>query len=1079
MASGLFTLKNQLVALIQNAWSGTSPSNAPKYLEYLVVAGGGAGGNSVNTGGGSGGGGAGGLLQGLLPIVLGQSYTVTVGSGGTGSTANASGGNGSNSVFGNITAIGGGGGATNYGTSAGVAGTGGSGGGGSVLYNGYPINVGSSGTSGQGNAGGNAATSSTGTQSGGGGGGAGTIGLSGSTTYGGNGGAGIASSISGAVTTYAGGGGCSGRTSVGPGTGGAGGGGAGGLETGTGTAGSSNSGGGGGGSCDSGHAGANGGSGIVIVRYRGNVRFFSGGTLSYDSVNNYTVHTFYASGTLAPLATPVTYGTTSSLTKSLRFRSSNSAYLSRTPSSATNRKTWTWSAWVKRGTLKNYQTVFSAGEYTTNLAFIQINSNDTLRVAFFTSTSYDAYLFIPNYLSDTSAWYHVVVSVDTTQATDSNRIKIYINGVLASALTSAYPSQNYLTAVNNNVEHDIGSGFISGALTYYVDGELAEINFIDGQALTPQSFGQYDATSGVWQPMAFVGVYGTNGFYLPFTNTTSTTTLGYDSSGNGNNFATSGFSLTAGSTYDSMNDVPTLTSATASNYAVVNPADTSTNIVVTNGNLSVSKASAVAGICKGSICVSSGKWYAEFTCTSLINYVGIASATTSRDTTYMGQGGSNSYGYYYTGTATNNGTAIVGYGATYTTGDVIGVAMNLDTGTLTYYKNGTSQGVAFSSLSGSFTFAWGDNSPSMSGNWNFGQQPFAYTAPSGHVGLNTYNLPTPTIVRGNQYMDATIYPGTGTSISVMNSGSFQPDAVWVKSRSAVTNHVLCDSVRGAGRYLGPNNTEAEYYDPTSFVTAFNSNGFTVSSTGGVNSSGQNFVAWQWKAGGTAVSNTSGSITSQVSANTTSGFSIVTYTGTGANATIGHGLGVAPKMIIVKRRNAVDIWPVYHESIGNTQYLRLQGTNAAATFNEWQNTSPTSSVFYISTDTTVNTNTGTYVAYCFAQIAGFSAFGSYTGNGSTSGPFVYTGFQPKLIVIKQTSSSGTSWVMFDSARNPYNSSSELALWADLTDAEAAYNTFNIYSNGFQVNFTSATGNSSGATYIYMAFATNPFRNSNAF
>jgi hypothetical protein len=296
-------------------------------------------------------------------------------------------------------------------------------------------------------------------------------------------------------------------------------------------------------------------------------------------------------------------------------------------------------------------------------------------------------------------------------------------------------------------------------------------------------------------------------------------------------------------------------------------------------------------------------------------------------------------------------------------------------------------------------------------------------------------------------------------------------------------------VRGAGggKNLSSNTTAAEgtvnaFPDADyGFVSSFDSGGFSVNdgavaTTGGyVNYSGRTYVAWNWKANGSGASNSAGSITSTVSANTTSGFSVVTYTGTGANATVGHGIGIAPRMIIVKRRNGVDIWPVYHESIGNTQYLRLQGTNPAGTFNVWQNTSPTSSVFYISTDSTVNTSGGTYVAYCFAEVAGYSAFGSYTGNASADGPFIYTGFRPAYIMLKRTDTVGYDWYVFDTKRNTYNLTNA-SLYPDLSAVEgvSSVSVLDILSNGFKMRGSSGGTNPSSGTMIYAAFAENPFK-----
>jgi hypothetical protein len=297
-------------------------------------------------------------------------------------------------------------------------------------------------------------------------------------------------------------------------------------------------------------------------------------------------------------------------------------------------------------------------------------------------------------------------------------------------------------------------------------------------------------------------------------------------------------------------------------------------------------------------------------------------------------------------------------------------------------------------------------------------------------------------------------------------------------RSAANSHALADSVRGSTIQLSSNNTDAELTRADT-VTSFNSNGFSLgtNATGySVNLNTATYVAWQWNAGGSTVTNTSGSITSQVRVNPTAGFSIVTYTGTGANATVGHGLGAVPSMYIVKRRNAGgDNWAVYNANIGNTQFLRLDTTNAAQTFNLWQDTTPTSSVFYLTSDVGVNGSGSTFVAYCFAQVAGYSAFGSYTGNGSTDGPFIFTGFRPRYVMTKR-SDAVESWRIGDSARSPYNAV-ELELFANLANVEENNsNPIDYLSNGFKIRTSSSSHNASGGTYIYMAFAEHPFKNS---
>jgi hypothetical protein len=324
-------------------------------------------------------------------------------------------------------------------------------------------------------------------------------------------------------------------------------------------------------------------------------------------------------------------------------------------------------------------------------------------------------------------------------------------------------------------------------------------------------------------------------------------------------------------------------------------------------------------------------------------------------------------------------------------------------------------------------------------------------------------------------MAATTYTGTGASLAVsntVNGVNFQPDFVWVKGRSGATDHALYDSVRGTTKDLVSNATSAETTQATG-LTAFGSTGFTVGALAKMNTSAATYVGWQWKGGGTPVSNAAGSITSSVSANTTAGFSVVTYTST--TGTVGHGLGVAPSMIIMKGRNVVDQWTVYHISTGNTIGIPLNTTGAGDVNSAfWSNTTPTSTVF-----SQGSWDSGyTKVAYCFAAVAGYSAFGSYTGNGSADGPFVYLGFRPRFVMIKRTDTSGNNWLILDTSRGPYNVIGP-NIYANLSNAENNPNYIDSVSNGFKIRVpTDADINGSGATYIYACFAENPFKYANA-
>ena len=329
-----------------------------------------------------------------------------------------------------------------------------------------------------------------------------------------------------------------------------------------------------------------------------------------------------------------------------------------------------------------------------------------------------------------------------------------------------------------------------------------------------------------------------------------------------------------------------------------------------------------------------------------------------------------------------------------------------------------------------------------------------------------------TINKGSSYFNTVLYTGTGASNARTGVG-FKPDLVWIKGRSGATDHGLYDAVRGVQKQLESNNTDTETTEATG-LTAFGSDGFTVGALAQLNTSSATYVAWNWLGANTTVSNTSGSITSTVSANTTSGFSIVSYTGNGTGgATIGHGLGSTPKMMIVRNRTVGSNWRIYHASLGNTQGMQFDTTAASTNIIFWNNTSPTSTLFTVGNGTTVNSSAVTYIAYCFAEVKGFSKFGSYVGNSSADGTFVYTGFKPAFVMVKNTNYvTGTDWFMLDNKRNT-NNVENLYLSPNLSAAEATGVETDFLSNGFKLRHSSTAMNNSSYTYIYMAFADSPF------
>ena len=788
------------------------------------------------------------------------------------------------------------------------------------------------------------------------------------------------------------------------------------------------------------------------------------------------------------------------ISRSVRLRNSATAYLTRVAGTPTSQNVWTVSMWVKMGNMVTGATA-AGGFFGANQAG---NPNESIKwdgatttIYYQAATSGGTHNLTRNtsrVFRDPGSWYHLVFQKNAAANSGTGCFLMWVNGVSA-ALTGAYVGTQASVPDYINIS---GNTFNIGAIGAgnSLDAYLAEINFVDGQALTPTSFGETDAVTGVWKPKKYTGTYGNNGFYLNFSDNSAATAaaIGKDYSGNGNNFTPTNISVTAGTTYDSMLDSPTPYADGGNgrgNYPVWNTLKkVANNYTITNGNLQASDASASNTIVWATMYLpTSGKWYWEITNVTgsgLTNVIGAAPDT------YADSTGTSATGFYRSnGQIQNAAGTNVTSGNTYTNGDVIGVAVDVGAGTVQFYKNNVAQGAtpSFTFTAGAVLvpFCAGDNSAgTKTYAANFGQQPFTYTPPTGFVALNTQNLPTPAISNGANYMAATAYtatPGTGATISnAVNGVSFQPDLLWVKNRDNVETHYWQDSVRGFSPSANvtkmlisaSNAAESSLADITCTIT---SSGFTVvdsnPGTGEFWLTNRTYVAWQWKAGTTSASNTNGSITSTVSAGATQGFSVVTYTGTGANATVGHGLGVAPKMIFVKKRSAIQAWSAYHASLANTQYLVLNTTAAVATLaTMWNSTTPTSSVFSIGTDGNTNASAATYVAYCFSEVAGYSKIGSYTGNGSADGPFVYTEFRPRFVMYKRTDTTG-NWIIYDSSRSPYNQPAA-ALYPNLTNAEDTSHPSDFLSNGFKLKSTGADSNASGGTFIYAAFAENPFK-----
>lgn len=786
--------------------------------------------------------------------------------------------------------------------------------------------------------------------------------------------------------------------------------------------------------------------------------------------------------------------------QSLRFNDDDSAYLSKTFASAGNQKTWTWSGWVKRGNLGTKQDIFT--EYSgvaSDTEIFNLNFSAANKIAV------DAYYFnfrvTTQVFRDVSSWYHIALAFDTTQATANDRIKLYVNGVQITDFdTTNNPSLNTDYGVNATAPHYLGRNGVSASA--YLDGYLAEVNFIDGQALDATDFGEFK--SGVWVPKRYSGTYGTNGFYLSFADSAN---IGDDLSGNANDWTPTNLADT-----DQVPDSPT------NNFATLNPL-WSTLGTLSEGNLKNTTPGSGRGTRASTLAVSSGKYYCEILYTEPVPSlpgsarIGVIRSDSSyAETSSFTDSGFNGIGYVSAnGYVTSNGTNTNTGGATYANGDIIGIALDMDASEVAFYKNNTLVYSAInpSSLldSGSWMFVCADSSNAHGAIFyaNFGQDSsfagnktaqgntdangigdFYYAPPSGYLALCTANLPCPAIDPAlddvpEDYFNTVLYTGTGSAANV--DVGFQPDWIWFKERNGTNSHQLYDAIRGSSAVFS--NTTAVEFDysqhPNGDLSpSFTSNGFQTPSVvnNGINASGQTYVAWNWKANGTGVSNTDGTITSTVSANQKAGFSIVSYTGTGTNgATIGHGLSSAPDLLMVKDRSQAVDWHVYHSantSAPETEYLILnQNLATIDAIAPWNDTAPTSSVFTVGTGVAVNTNGNNYIAYCFHSVEGYSKFGSYTGNGSSDGPFVYTGFRPAWIMTKRTNVA-EDWHIEDVERSTYNPA-KTTLWANESYAEADFaNGFDILSNGFKLRETGQAVNGSGSTYIYMAFAEMPFK-----
>ena len=721
------------------------------------------------------------------------------------------------------------------------------------------------------------------------------------------------------------------------------------------------------------------------------------------------------------------------INQSLRLNDADASYLSRTHDTG-DREKWTFSFWLKRGDI----TKTAAGyEYILHTSLTSGTAHGYIYFDHDRITYWEGAIVFRTtaVFRDTSSWYNIVIARDSAQSGNA-KCKIYVNGTELTSFETDNRSSNTGTSYfNQNIGH-----YISTSQSYSIDGYLAEINFIDGAMLTQSSFGETKA--GIWIAKDTSNLsFGTNGFRLTFQGTGTSTTsqgttaqtnIGDDQSGGGHNWAVTSI-VSADVVLDSPNR----------NFAVFN----SILPIVQDfheGNLKCNSTENNYEIQAATVFPSnvSGKWYAEFyihTVNGSTLRVGVGVTSINTDPTLDLGEAADDIGYYEVNDIYRGGSKIADTDASYTAGDIVSVALDLDAGEVTFRKNNLTMSNGTQSLTSntSYTIATTNYGNTAGVIANFGQDntfsntksdgagaadangvgEFYYSPPSGYLALCAANLSNPGIDPAEDeepadYFDTILYTGDGNTNQTIGSTSpyilqFNPDFVWIKSRSNGSGHHSLGN-RVIGDFFLNSNQSVDEYSFSSFN--FNTNNTIDVPVSGnnysMNTSSETYVAWNWLAGGSASSNDDGSVTSSVSVNTEAGFSIVNFQGTGSVITVGHGLGSVPDFIILKSRDINSSqWGTYHSSLGATKSTYLNSTNAAATNSVFfNNTEPTDSVFTIGNWSDMNTSSKDTIAYCFHSVEGYSKMGSYTGNGSSDGPFVYTGFRVAWLLNKSATNT---------------------------------------------------------------------------
>jgi len=728
-----------------------------------------------------------------------------------------------------------------------------------------------------------------------------------------------------------------------------------------------------------------------------------------------------------------------------------------TPAGAGNRQIWTLSFWHKRCLLGDaFQTLFSLGTGANDI-HIGFSAGDVLAI-YEDVGGIQWQRNLSMLFRDPSVFFHLVIAMDTTQATAADRLKIYIDGEeITDFSASIDPSLNYNTQMNTTIKHWAFSDYNTTPSCELICG--GDWAFIDGTQYAASDFGEvHPDNNAVWIPKDISGLtFGTNGRHLEFKDGTSTTTLGYDSAGSNN------VTLVSGATTDQLTDTPT------NNHCVLSPISKS-GATLSEGNTRTTWAThaSTRPRTEPTMFPTSGKWYCEVNVgTFTYIYAGIMAAGVPLST-YFGSS-DNDVAYMYEATAAKliSNNVQTSWGTTIVNNDIIGMAWDVDTGKVWFSRNNTWQvsGDPAAGTNPAHTFSAAIRAKGLGpAAVNYASfcdivvesSKFSYTPPTGFLALSSNNLPTPAILDPKDYFDPTLYTGNGATRTIATQNKC--DLVVVKNRSQADEWKVVDAVRGATKEINWDSLNLESTDANG-VTAFGaSSGFDLGTgAGGYNDNTENFVAYPWKESAIA------------------GFDIVSYTGNGVNRTIAHNLGSTPEFMLIKRlTGTIYNWAVYHKALTATKLLSLDDSGAAQTNTFfWNDTEPTASVFTVGTSGYTNNDTYNYIAYLFASIEGYSKVFSYTGNGSADGPFVWCGFKPKLVIIK-SSTQATSWFLWDDIRETYNAHQNV-LYPDLTTADSPASAvwLDMVGNGIKVRTATTGVNTDAAVMVGIAFAEYPF------